>query len=104
MRRTDAGGAQLLADLVEVGQLRLRLRRSVVRRRGEVGHQPFQSGVMRIVQGRQNLRRAGARSQSSHAGIDLQVVVDSLARRGGQAVHIADLPQRVDCRREIEFH
>ena len=52
----------------------------------------------------QDLRGAGARAQAAHAGIDLQMVADGLSRRGGEAVHVADLRQRVDGRREIVFH
>ena len=104
MRHSDARGAQRFANIVEVSQLRRGLRRSVIRRRGEVGHQPIQAGVLRIGKRRQDLRRAGSRAQAPHARIDLEMVADGLPRRGGETVHIANLRQGVDGRREIEFH
>ena len=69
-----------------------------------MGHQAFQAGVMRVAECGQDFRRAGARAQAAHAGIDLQVVADGLAGGGGETVHVADLRQGVDGRREIEFH
>ena len=52
----------------------------------------------------QDLRGAGARAQAAHAGIDLEVVADGLAGRGGETVHVADLREGMDGRREVEFH
>ena len=58
---------------------------------------------MGVGQRRQDLRRAGARAQAAHAGIDLEVVANGLAGGGGETVHVADLRQGVDDRSEIEF-
>jgi hypothetical protein len=66
-------------------------------------HQAFEISVRGIGQRLQDVVRGSPRTETAHAGVDLEVVADGLAGGLRDAIQLRHLVERMDGGRKIEF-